>query len=53
MGGELLVDPAVALDRERRAFWATDALEAILPLLGPVQQPLFEAADEVEKLNPS
>jgi len=44
---------AVRLDRERRPFWATDALDAILPLLGPVQQPLFEGADEVEKLNPS
>jgi len=34
--------PVFRLDRDRRAFWATDALEAILPLLGPVQQPLFE-----------
>jgi len=44
---------AVRLDRERRPFWAADALDAIMPLLGPVQQPLFEGADEVEKLNPS
>ena len=44
---------AVRLDRERRAFWATDALEAILPLLGPVQQPLFDGGEEIEKLNPS
>jgi hypothetical protein len=29
------------LDRERRPSWADDSLEAILPLLGPVQQPLF------------
>jgi len=29
------------LDRDRRPFWATDALEAIEPRLGPVQQPLF------------
>ena len=50
--GEWRVE-AIRLDRERRAFWATDALEAILPLLGPVQQPLFEGADEIEKLNPS
>ena len=33
--------PALQLDRERRPFWAGDSLEAILPLLGPVQQPLF------------
>ena len=32
------------LDAERRAFWATDALEAIEPKLGPVQQPLFDGA---------
>jgi hypothetical protein len=32
----------VRLAPNRRAFWATDALEAILPLLGPIQQPLFE-----------
>ncbi len=38
--------PVVRLDRERRAFWATDSLEAILPLLGPVQQPLFEGKGE-------
>ena len=30
------------LDAERRAFWAADTLEAVLPFLGPVQQPLFE-----------
>ncbi len=29
------------LDPERRPAWANDSLEAILPLLGPVQQPLF------------
>jgi hypothetical protein len=34
--------PVLRLDRERRAHWATDSLEAILPLLGPVQQPLFD-----------
>lgn len=32
---------AFCLDRGRRPSWATDSLEAILPLLGPVQQPLF------------
>ncbi|MEP6767857.1 MAG: AAA family ATPase [Acidobacteriota bacterium] len=36
---------AVRLDPERRLFWAGDALEAILPLLGPVQQPLFDGAE--------
>jgi thymidylate kinase len=41
--------PVVRLARDRRAFWATDALEAILPCLGPVQQPLFhEAGGETE-----
>ena len=34
--------PAVRLDRARREQWAADSLESILPLLGPVQQPLFE-----------
>jgi hypothetical protein len=34
--------PAVRLDKDRREHWATDCLEAILPLLGPVQQPLFD-----------
>ncbi|MEO8430461.1 MAG: AAA family ATPase [Acidobacteriota bacterium] len=38
--------PVVRLDRDRRAFWATDSLEAILPLLGPLQQPLFEGKSE-------
>jgi thymidylate kinase len=35
----------VRLDKDRRPFWATDALEAILPHLGPVQQPLFHEAE--------
>jgi hypothetical protein len=39
--------PTMRLDRERRAFWANDSLEAILPLLGPVQQPLFEEGSKV------
>jgi nicotinamide riboside kinase len=34
--------PAVRLDKDRREHWATDCLDAILPLLGPVQQPLFD-----------
>lgn len=34
--------PAVRLDRSRREHWASDSLESILPLLGPVQQPLFD-----------
>ena len=34
--------PVHRLDRDRRPAWANDSLEAILPLLGPVQQPLFE-----------
>ena len=34
--------PVLRLDRERRPFWASDSLEAVLPLLAPVQQPLFE-----------
>jgi hypothetical protein len=37
--------PALRLDPDRRQFWATDSLEAILPLLGPVQQPLFDGGD--------
>lgn len=42
--------PAVRLDRERRADWAADSLESILPLLGPVQQPLFgEAPSEATR----
>jgi hypothetical protein len=32
----------VRLDRDRRSDWGADSLEAILPLLGPVQQPLFD-----------
>ena len=35
-----------------RAPGRADSLDAILPLLGPVQQPLFESADEVEKPEP-
>ena len=35
--------PAVRLQKDRRPFWATDSLEAILPLLGPVQEQLFDA----------
>jgi hypothetical protein len=38
--------PAVRLDPERRAFWAGDSLDAILPLLGPVQQPLFDGGSD-------
>ena len=34
--------PAVRLDPQRREFWAGDSLDAILPLLGPLQQPLFD-----------
>ena len=34
--------PVLRLDQDRRSAWASDSLEAILPLLGPVQQPLFE-----------
>jgi len=37
----------LSLDRERRPSWAGDSLEAILPLLGPVQQPLFEEGSTV------
>ena len=33
--------PALRLDIDRRPFWANDSLEAILPLLGPVQETLF------------
>ncbi|HEY6148560.1 MAG TPA: AAA family ATPase, partial [Thermoanaerobaculia bacterium] len=46
---EVLADwsiPVVRLDRERRAFWASDALEEVLPLLGPIQQPLFEGSEK-------
>ncbi len=32
---------AMRLDPGRRPFWAGDSLTAILPLLGPVQEPLF------------
>ena len=44
--------PTMRLDRERRAFWANDSLEAILPMLGPVQQPLFdeEGSEEGSKV---
>ena len=34
--------PVSAWIEDRRPAWATDSLEAILPLLGPVQQPLFD-----------
>ena len=34
--------PTMRLDRVRRDCWANDSLEAILPMLGPVQQPLFD-----------
>ena len=37
------------LDKDRRPFWATDALETIEPLLGPIQQPLFEGSGGGEK----
>ncbi len=33
--------PSVRLHRERREHWANDSLEAVLPLLRPVQEPLF------------
>ncbi len=36
------------LGAERRPFWAGDSLEAILPLLGPVQQPLFGGGETRE-----
>ena len=39
--------PTVRLDRERRESWANYSLDAILPLLGPVQQPLFEEGSKV------
>jgi len=35
--------PVLRLDAGRRPDWAADSLQAILPLLGPVQQPLFES----------
>ncbi|HEY7114072.1 MAG TPA: ATP-binding protein [Thermoanaerobaculia bacterium] len=35
--------PVLRLDAGRRPDWAGDSLQAILPLLGPVQQPLFES----------
>jgi nicotinamide riboside kinase len=35
--------PAVRLEPERRPFWASDALKAVLPFLGAVQQPLFSS----------
>ena len=35
---------AVRLDRARRDTWAADSLESILPLVGPIQQPLFNEA---------
>jgi nicotinamide riboside kinase len=41
--------PAVRLDQNRRENWAADSLQSILPLLGPVQQPLFDG--EAEKLD--
>ena len=37
--------PALRLDPDRRQSWGMDSLEAIMPLLGPVQQPLFEGTD--------
>jgi len=40
--------PAVRLDPRRRATWAADSLEAILPYLGAVQEELFES-DEANK----
>ncbi len=35
---------AVRLDKDRRPTWAADSLEAILPLIGPIQEPLFDSA---------
>jgi thymidylate kinase len=34
--------PVFRLEAARRPHWAADALEAVLPLLGPLQQPLFD-----------
>jgi nicotinamide riboside kinase len=34
--------PVLRLHRERRPQWASDSLDAVLPLLGPLQQPLFD-----------
>ena len=39
--------PVIRLDRDRRDTWASDSLEAILPLLGPLQQQLFEEGSKV------
>ena len=36
--------PAVRLEKDRRPTWAADSLEAILPLIGPIQEPLFDGA---------
>ncbi len=36
--------PAVRLESGRRPTWAADSLEAILPLIGPIQEPLFDTA---------
>jgi len=44
--------PALRLERDRRPSWATDSLDAILPLLGPVQQPLFEGRGDGIDLAP-
>jgi nicotinamide riboside kinase len=35
--------PIVRLEKDRRPIWAADSLEAVLPLIGPVQEPLFES----------
>ena len=37
--------PVLRLDAGRRPEWAADSLQAILPLLGPVQQPLFDEGE--------
>jgi nicotinamide riboside kinase len=44
--------PALRLERDRRPSWASDSLDAILPLLGPVQQPLFEGRGDGIDLAP-
>jgi nicotinamide riboside kinase len=33
--------PAVRLEKERRPFWAADAMKEVIPFLGALQQPLF------------
>jgi len=35
---------AMRLEKDRRPTWAADSLDAILPLIGPIQEPLFDGA---------